>query len=428
MLKGHTKIELTNVHTGKKEVVEKHNIVTNAIQDMLKTYGIYSPAIFENHATCRNFDIKSCYGGLITWDGTIEENQENYKFKPYGVNAGAHAACDFVNTTADPLLGSYNSVESEITNNSAKFVYDFTTSQGNGVISCITLVSQQNGYAGFNGISHISSDVYAKAPNVSNRFNDMIPFPSENKLISVDKLLKKDDTPTITITEYDALLSNTFSLFKGTAAVKTSEIVLGITDLCDYTDPKLMESNIFPIYYDDVTKTISVVLYEPVSGAIDEVTIATINVLTREITKQKVNIPSWGYSDIYGLHYKNYLIYGTEDKMSVMNLATGQVGSKTISINTTIVDNTRKQIYPLNEHEFLYWHDYGYIDAFPRLLVNLKDMETKELSCSRYIYPNVGYSFLPGHPLYFGTINNLDAPVTKTADKTMKIIYTLTET
>lgn len=428
MLKGHTKIELTNVHTGKKEVVEKHNIVTNAIQDMLKTYGIYSPAIFGNGVVCSNFDIKSCYGGLITWDGTIEENQENYKFKPYGVNAGAHAACDFVNAGTDPLLGSYNSVESEITNNSAKFVYDFTTSQGNGVISCITLVSQENGYAGFNGISGISSYVDARVPNVLNGFNNMIPFPSENKLISVDKLLQRGTTPTITITEYDALLSNTFSLFKGTAPVKTSETTLGITDLCDYTDPKLMESDTFPIYYDDTTKTISVVLYEPISNAVNEVTIATINVLTREITKQKVNIPSWGYSDIYGLHYKNYLIYGTEDKMSIMNLTTGQIGSKTISINTAYSGDIRKQIYPLNEYEFLYWHDYSYINAFPRLLVNLKDMETKELSCSRYIYPNVGYSFLPGHPLYFGTINNLDAPVTKTADKTMKIIYTLTET
>ena len=31
------------------------------------------------------------------------------------------------------------------------------------------------------------------------------------------------------------------------------------------------------------------------------------------------------------------------------------------------------------------------------------------------------------NPFYLGTINNLGAPVTKTADKTMKITYTLTE-
>ena len=32
------------------------------------------------------------------------------------------------------------------------------------------------------------------------------------------------------------------------------------------------------------------------------------------------------------------------------------------------------------------------------------------------------------NPLYLATINNLDSPVTKTAAKTMKITYTLTET
>ena len=31
------------------------------------------------------------------------------------------------------------------------------------------------------------------------------------------------------------------------------------------------------------------------------------------------------------------------------------------------------------------------------------------------------------NPFYLGTINNLGTPVTKTADKTMKITYTLTE-
>ena len=425
MLKGHTRIELTNVHTGKKEVVEKHNIVTNAIQDMLKTYGIYSPAIFKDKV-CQNFNIKGCFGGLIAWDGTIEESKENYRFKPYGVNAGAHAACDIVNSETDTLLGSYNSGESEITNNYAKFVYDFATNQGNGVISCITLVSHNNGCSGFNGIN-TSNDLTGLEPRVQNGFNNMIPFPSENKLISVDKLLQTSSIPSITITEYSALLSNTFSLFKGTTPVKTNEVTLNAASLCDYDNPDLAEGYYSPIYYDDTTKTISVVLYEK-NTTVSEVTIATVNVLTREITKQKVSIPSYTGTSMGAVHYKNYLIYGqSESSMSIMDLTTGKVNTKTISLHTAN-SNGRKQIYPLNEHEFLFWHDYSHISAHPRLLVNLKDGETKELSMDIVAYPSVNYSFLPGHPLYFGTINNLDAPVTKTADKTMKIIYTLTET
>lgn len=423
-IKGHAKIELTDVHNGGKEVIESDNIVTNAIQDMLKTYGVYSPAILESYP-CSNFNVATCYGGLITWDGMIEENKENYGFKPYGVNAGAHAAYNVVNSGTDELLGSYNRVESKITDTSAKFVYDFTTNQGNGVISCITLVSQNNGYCGFNGIKDTSSPSVA-SPSVADKFNNMIPFQTENKLISVDKLVGVTYTPSITIAEYDALLSNTFSLFKTTTPTKVQEITLGSVDLCDYNSAKLAEGGYLPIYYASDTKTISVVLYDGTS-AVSEVTIATINLLTREVAKRKVSIPSYEYSSIVAVHYKNYLIYGVnEDSMSIMDLTTGEVNANTISMANSNA-TYRKQIHPLNEYEFLFWHDYYYIGAYPRWLINLKDGTVKELGNGKYAYPSAKFSFLPGNPLYFGTINNLETPVTKTADKTMKITYTLTE-
>ena len=38
MLKGHTKIELTNVHTGEKEVVEKHNLITSHLSILANLY------------------------------------------------------------------------------------------------------------------------------------------------------------------------------------------------------------------------------------------------------------------------------------------------------------------------------------------------------------------------------------------------------
>ena len=36
MLKGTTIIEMTDVHTGKKEVVEKHNMITNAVSNLFQ--------------------------------------------------------------------------------------------------------------------------------------------------------------------------------------------------------------------------------------------------------------------------------------------------------------------------------------------------------------------------------------------------------
>lgn len=426
-MKGYAKIELTNIHTGEKEVVEKHNIVTNAIQDMLKTYGVYSPAIFVNSQACAGFNITSCYGGLIAWDGTIEESKENYKFKPYGVNAGAHAAYQVVNSGTDALLGSYNASESKITDNSAKFVYDFATNQGNGTISCITLVSQLNGLLGFDSVQIPPlSGVSIYRPYVNNTFNKMIPFPSESKLVNVDKLVNIYKTPSITITEYNALLTNTFSIFHGTTPVKSAEVTLSASDLCDYSNPKLAEGKYCPIYYDPNTKTISVVLCTDTS-TVNEVTISTVNVLTHAVTKRKVNITSHNMNLLFAIHYKNYLLYGSNmNKMYIMNLTTGTVSPETVDLETFSSD--RVQIYPLNDDEFII---FGNSTAYNiRKLINLKDIEQKTLaqntSYPSYYQPT-NYSFYPSSDLYFGTINNLSSPVVKTADKTMKITYTLTE-
>ena len=40
-LHGHTRIELTNVHTGAVEVVEKDNTITSAVTDIFNGYGGY---------------------------------------------------------------------------------------------------------------------------------------------------------------------------------------------------------------------------------------------------------------------------------------------------------------------------------------------------------------------------------------------------
>ena len=38
-LHGHTRIELTDVHTGAVEVVESDNLITNAVSDIFNGYG-----------------------------------------------------------------------------------------------------------------------------------------------------------------------------------------------------------------------------------------------------------------------------------------------------------------------------------------------------------------------------------------------------
>ena len=39
-MKGHAKIELTNVETGEKRVIEHDNMITNAVAELIKPLGI----------------------------------------------------------------------------------------------------------------------------------------------------------------------------------------------------------------------------------------------------------------------------------------------------------------------------------------------------------------------------------------------------
>ena len=59
-------------------------------------------------------------------------------------------------------------------------------------------------------------------------------------------------------------------------------------------------------------------------------------------------------------------------------------------------------------------------------MARYKTYMLREWVYSHYGYRN--YKDLYLYTPYLATINNLDTPVIKTADKTMKITYTLTET
>lgn len=76
MLKGTTRIELTDVHTGKVEVHEESNMITNALTDIFKPLGL------SNRPNCYFNEFNPYYqkllGGILCFDTEIPENPENY--------------------------------------------------------------------------------------------------------------------------------------------------------------------------------------------------------------------------------------------------------------------------------------------------------------------------------------------------------------
>ena len=140
-MKGITEIELTNVTTGEKERYVEENLVTNAVADLLRGVSPY----YQPDEIVANFLPlwQKAMGGVVMFDTTLEENADNY-FASYTANKVGYAGADTSNLT-DPKRGSRNVLESEVLENGVKLVWDFTTAQANGTIQSICLTSSVGG-------------------------------------------------------------------------------------------------------------------------------------------------------------------------------------------------------------------------------------------------------------------------------------------
>lgn len=148
-IKGHSTIELTNVKTGEVERYEDDNMVTNALDLYCADLGMLgvSPLLYNE---VRNDLINTLMGGLLLMGSQITENA-NTVTCPGGnkmIGNGSY------NVTADGQdgvteLGSWNATESGwASDGSYKMVWDFATTQANGTINCVCLTSANHGYIG----------------------------------------------------------------------------------------------------------------------------------------------------------------------------------------------------------------------------------------------------------------------------------------
>ena len=76
MIKGKTKIELTNVHTGEVEVIEKENMVTNALQYIFNPVGYIKAGSVMYGSDYVNY-YATLTGGLLLLDKAVMEDPDN---------------------------------------------------------------------------------------------------------------------------------------------------------------------------------------------------------------------------------------------------------------------------------------------------------------------------------------------------------------
>lgn len=166
MLKGKTTIELTNVNTGEVEVYEDENMITNAVSDIMtynplgfryrnyyndsKYYTDIYTELQNSFAYTLTPIIPNLIGGITLLENTLVEDPNQY-YVPDSNPIVGYSSND-VNTNANPKRGSMNQSESkrftdDNGNQGYRFVFDFSTSQGNGIISALGLTSKKGGVA-----------------------------------------------------------------------------------------------------------------------------------------------------------------------------------------------------------------------------------------------------------------------------------------
>lgn len=172
-LKGHTKIELTDVNTGEVQVIEDDNMITNGLECMLQSMGIWVNNIehqrywMSNDSNDNNLKFfKNYFGGLLMFDKHQPENFDNIA-PAGGTHMTGHGSFrEYLGE--DSTMGTYNKVDSGPVYDGYgyKQVWDFATSQGNGDISSICLTTALGGTLGCGHFPY-STDIY---PNWDNNY------------------------------------------------------------------------------------------------------------------------------------------------------------------------------------------------------------------------------------------------------------------
>lgn len=140
---GHMDIYLTDVKTGKVEEVHEDNMMTNALQEYFRNCGFLNyPNVNQDNM------VVELLGGVMGFSEEIAENAANIHV-PAGNKMIFNGSIGTLNNSAPTELGSYSADESGWQSDGSYVqTYDFSTSQANGTISCVCLTGRNYAYAG----------------------------------------------------------------------------------------------------------------------------------------------------------------------------------------------------------------------------------------------------------------------------------------
>ena len=463
-IKGHTSIILTDVNTGEIERHEDENMLTNALQSYFQNCGFLNyPNLDQNNM------VVDLLGGIMAFDSEIPENA-NTVYAPAGVKMIANGSVGTLNNGYPTELGSFSETESGWQNDGSYVqTYDYSTSQANGTIACVCLTSKAFGYVGEGNyrsqvqksegmyINPYAGSITQYTGILGTVFNiDLIDSCCYSFEITSEEIQVGDEVTTVytghlrkyrlPITKINIKGRQNSPLLLSERTIQIGETLGASNKLMQPYDGKLLiwnyvTSNV--VWGDTFTQYLWTLT---TAGTLTETTIT--NTTGESLMCMGTAIFDGNYCFFPKIYYNDGIKLSTE-KIFVLNRntniiesidnqngavrsvmfgdymsAAGQVGfvllrgSKTGRIITPRGDVTKKAIV----------YDAVTLTA---ALINAKDEVNANQTASYYRYSVSNLISHNGANLYrnmsyIASINNLDNPVVKTAEKTMKIVYRIT--
>lgn len=470
-LKGHATIELTDVKTGKKERIEHNNMVTNALTKLIGSYAC---------SMGRNVDriflplIEKGLGGIYLFDNTLTEDVNNIWLPNLATAKLTGYAGHATSDGADNKRGDYNLNESGAITNGYKFVWDFGTDDANGEIAALALTNAIAGYQGYD-YSPLAA-VEGLSTNTGNEvLNNYKGYDADRMQVNI--ISSERDAKDVRFVEYDETnriltrivdKSNTridiekYSYSYSYIDLENTLYTIKLLETTSITVSDTLKSNTSPVWVDGADGYYYGI-YAPNSNGVD-LYIAKINKSTLAYTNTVHYTLPVG-TDLRRIQYSGY--YSNEPLVNVairngylytLRKTNGQVVKIPLN-NPTDTEYINGTEHTPHVEDYYDMYEFVYKDKNNNILTNAAILgNNDELATRVQINGVIPYSYNSGRTdratprietigdqmrvmavassydssnfypnlQYLATINNLDAPVTKTATKTMKITYTLT--
>ncbi len=467
MLKGRSVIELRDVHTGQVEKYEDENLVTEAVRDVLncniKGMLYNNPGVDSIHGEDWMLPLKkNLMGGILLYQNELEEKEDNI-YAPLS-NPLIGYASDDANNTEDACRGSRNLTESKEVDGGYRFVWDFATSQANGTISSICLTSTPAGKGAKYAGNYMLRLGYWSVNEQNNGSQECM---RDNKRVYVGEgyrleMTTYSNSTLATLRKYKddyihALLVNRPLAWMACEPEEETVIDTGHYPRYRYYIGGSLDGTIESEY---TSSDVRNYLYHAADGkwygivrcdnrkyshssggkdyyAVDGYEWYMDTIDGDQCTSQKIVTPS-GITEFYGIGMSGkWIMCYTGDK--VYRIDTTNVADIELVPDVTYKES-KAWTYIVDDDIVI--NGWYFLDGEPKLYVrDTPDMGVTwgRGQMARYKTYAIRESITYGNPVYYlyrelylytpylATINNLGTPVVKTADKTMKITYTITE-